>query len=201
MNEKEKYFSAKRVTGLAVLLALVVVLQIWGGTIKIGATSLSFVLVPIVLGAVMLGAGAGAFLGLAFGIIVLIYGVTGADFFTSVLFTEHPIITSVLCLGKGAAAGAAAGEIYRLCRKKSDLCGVFAAAATAPVVNTSLFILGALLMSGTLSAHFVAEGSSVIYFLVIGCAGWNFVAEFAVNLLLAPAVYTVARVAGKSFGK
>ena len=84
MNEKEKYFSAKRVTGLAVLLALVVVLQIWGGTINIGATSLSFVLVPIVLGAVMLGAGAGAFLGLAFGIIVLIYGVTGADFFTSV---------------------------------------------------------------------------------------------------------------------
>ena len=64
MIAKRKFFSAKRVTGLAVLLALVIVLQLWGNNIKIGATGLSFVLVPIVLGGVLFGPSAGAFLGL-----------------------------------------------------------------------------------------------------------------------------------------
>ena len=83
MIAKRKFFSAKRVTGLAVLLALVIVLQLWGNNIKIGATGLSFVLVPIVLGGVLFGPSAGAFLGLVFGFITLMYGVTGADPFTA----------------------------------------------------------------------------------------------------------------------
>ena len=68
MIAKRKFFSAKRVTGLAVLLALVIVLQLWGNNIKIGATGLSFVLVPIVLGGVLFGPSAGAFLGLVSGL-------------------------------------------------------------------------------------------------------------------------------------
>lgn len=64
MSVKEKYFSAKRITGLAVLLALVVVLQAALGTISIGAVQLNFSLIPIVLGAVLYGAVAGGLLGL-----------------------------------------------------------------------------------------------------------------------------------------
>ena len=60
-----------------------------------------------------------------------------------------------------------------------------------PIINTGLFILGALFMSDTLSANFVAEGSTVIYFLVIGCAGWNFVGEFLANMVAAPAMQTI----------
>lgn len=201
MVEKERFFSAKRLTGLAVLLALVVVLQIWGSSIKIMEVSLSFVLVPIVLGGVMYGVGAGALLGGVFGAIVLIFGITGADAFTAILFNEHPFITAAVCLGKGAAAGATAGLAFSLISKKSDFAGVFVSSALAPIVNTGLFILGALLMSDTLFANFVADESTVIYFLVIVCAGINFIVELIINLVLAPAVYTVYRVAGKKFVK
>ena len=194
MIAKRKFFSAKRVTGLAVLLALVIVLQLWGNNIKIGATGLSFVLVPIVLGGVLFGPSAGAFLGLVFGFITLMYGVTGADPFTAVLFAEHPFLTSAVCLVKGTAAGLAAGLLFRLIEKKNGYVGVFVASAAAPVVTTGLFILGALLMSDTLSAHFVADGSTVLYFLIIGCAGINFLVELAINLMLSPAMYSVIRV-------
>ena len=194
MIAKRKFFSAKRVTGLAVLLALVIVLQLWGNNIKIGATGLSFVLVPIVLGGVLFGPSAGAFLGLVFGFITLMYGVTGADPFTAVLFAEHPFLTSAVCLVKGTAAGLAAGLLFRLIAKKNGYVGVFVASAAAPVVHTGLFILGALFMSDTLSANFVPDGSTVLYFLIIGCAGINFLVEFAINLMLSPAMYSVIRV-------
>ena len=201
MNHEKKFFSAKTVTGLAVLLALVIVLQIWGGSIRIGTTPLSFVLVPIVVGGMVYGVAAGSFLGLAFGVIVLIYGITGVDGFTAILFNDHPFWTAVLCLGKGTAAGAAAGLTFRLMKKKNAYVGTFLAAATAPIVNTGLFVLGALaFLRDTLQANFVASGSSVIYFLIIGCAGVNFLVEFAINLVCAPALYTVVRLIKKENG-
>ena len=52
-------------------------------------------------------------------------------------------------------------------------------------------------MADTLSANFVADGSTVIYFLVIGCAGINFIVEFFVNLLVSPALFRVSEVLQK----
>ena len=71
-----------------------------------------------------------------------------------------------------------------------------AAAAIAPVVNTGLFILGGLtLVRGTLEANLGAFGAdSVVIFLVIGCAGVNFLVEFGVNMVLSPAIYRIIHV-------
>lgn len=195
---KKKFFTSRNIAYLAVLTALVIVLQLWGSAIKVGATSFSLVLIPIVLGAVMIGPVAGAFLGFVFGLIVLIAGITGTDAFTFILFSDHPFLTSALCLIKGAAAGFVSGILFSVLKNKNKYAAVIVASVAAPIVNTGLFILGALLMSGTLSENFVAEGSSVIYFLVVGCAGINFLVEFAVNLVASPAIYTVTEVVRKS---
>ena len=195
--EKSKIFSAKNLVYLAVLLALVVVLQCLGGFFRIGTTSLSFVLVPIVLGAVLIGWWAGAVLGFAFGFIVVMYGVTGADAFTNILFVNRPVLTILTCLVKGVAAGVVPGLIYPLIAKKNKLAAVIVASALAPVMNTGLFIIGALCMSGTITTNFVAEGSTLVYFLFIACAGVNFLIEFAINILLSPAIHRVVLVVEK----
>lgn len=195
---QRKYFSAKRITGLSILLALVIVLQVFGGYFKIGATSLSFVLVPIVLAGILYGAVAGGIMGLAFGIIILIQGAMGVDAFTLVLLEEHPIWTILLCTVKGAAAGVVSGLLYKWIAKKNTHAGVFVAAAAAPIVNTGLFILGSLcFLQDSLKANFVANGQTVVYFLIIGCAGINFLVEFAINLVLSPSIHTVCRIVGK----
>lgn len=192
---KRSYFTAKNISYLAVLTALTIVLQIWGGTIKIGPTSISLVLVPIVLGGVLLGVTAGAFLGFVFGFIVLMYGVSGVDAFTAMLLNVHPFITTVLCLGKGIAAGAVAGLLYKLIAKKNKYVAVFVASASAPIVNTGLFIIGGLAMSDIFSGMATANNyDNTFYFLVLGVAGLNFIVEFAINLFLSPAIFTVNRV-------
>ena len=186
---------------LAILLAVVVVLQCFLGSIKVGATSFSVVLVPIVVGALILGPAAGAFLGFAFGLVILIYGISGQDVFTNMLFQAHPVFTAIICLGKGAAAGWGAGMVYKLVVKASSFWASVAAAATAPILNTGLFILGGLtLVRGTLEANLAAFGAdSVVVFLVIGCAGVNFLVEFFVNMILSPAIYRIVTIVRRKF--
>ena len=75
MNQNTKTLKkVQKLTLIALLTALVVILQILGGFIRIGTFSVSLVLVPIVLGAALLGPWAGGWLGLVFGAVVLISG-------------------------------------------------------------------------------------------------------------------------------
>ena len=200
--KKSKFYSAKNIATLAVLLALVIVLQLVGTVIgNLGVTAPSLVLIPIVLGAVLLGPAGGAILGFAFGLVVVLAGIFGMDKFTFILFSDHPFLTVLLCLVKGTAAGIASGLIFKALRGKNENAAVITASLAAPIVNTGLFILGALLMSDTLKANFVADGQTVLYFLVIVCAGLNFIFEFIINAVASPAIYTVWRIVGKKSGK
>lgn len=117
--KKSKFFSARNIAYLAVLLALVIVLQLIGTLIgNLGVTAPSLVLIPIVLGAILLGPVGGGFLGFAFGLVVVLAGVFGMDKFTFILFSDHPFLTVLLCLVKGTAAGAAAGLLFKVLREK-----------------------------------------------------------------------------------
>jgi hypothetical protein len=145
----------------------------------------------------LLGVGAGAILGFVFGFIVLLYGVLGIDVFTSMLFNAQPFMTSLICLGKGICAGIVPAVLYKAISKKNKLVAVFVASASAPIVNTGLFILGCLCIQGTFAELFGYEGSSFFYFLFITCAGINFIVELVINVVLAPALYTVTNVVEK----
>lgn len=191
--------TTRELTQIAILVAIIVVLQsVW--TLG-GITSFSVVLIPIVIGAILMGPGVGALLGFVFGAVVVMMGITGKDFFTATLFQAKPIETVILCLGKGCAAGAGAGWAYKLLhgkvKKGGDLIPSIAAAAAAPVLNTGLFILGAFLMHRTvLSANLEAfnwSGGSdtVLLFLIVEGAGVNFLVEFTVNVILAPTIYRI----------
>ncbi len=192
-----KWFSARNIAYFAILLALVVVLQTTLGSIKIGATSFSVVLIPIAVGSILIGPIAGAILGFAFGLIVLLYGVTGADFFTNVLFVNEPVWTVLTCLVKGIVCGLVPGLVYKPIARKNKTIATIVASLLAPICNTGLFILGALCMSGTIASNFIADGQTVIYFLVIGCAGINFLVEFAVTAVVSPALARLVQIVEK----
>ena len=187
--EKTNREKIGKLVGMAVLLAILIVLQLIGNFIHIGPTSISLVLIPIALGAMLFGPIYGGFLGFVFGVIVLIGGITGTDAFTNILLNENPVGTVIICIAKSTVAGVVAGLVFKLISKFNSLVASFVAAALVPIINTGLFILGGLTLVGpTLTSHFVAEGTTLLYFLVIGCAGLNFIAEFAVNLIFAPAL-------------
>ncbi len=205
--KRYRFFSAKNIATLGVLLALVLVLQLALGTITIGQVQLNFSLIPIVLGAILLGPIAGAILGLACGIIVLVQLVTIPTLFNTTLWTYNPVVTTFICLLKTTVAGGVAGILYKVIAKKNELVATFVAAGIVPIINTGLFILGCLCMSGTigvfrdeLSAIAGFEnfaGMNVFIFILVGIVTFNFFLEFAINLVLAPALHRVVLITEK----
>ena len=183
---------------LAILVALVIVLQLVGSFIHIGPTSISLVLIPIALGGMIFGPVVGGFLGLIFGIMTLVAGITGTDGFTYTLFSIQPMATTVICLGKATLAGLCGGLVFKALKKHNRWAATLCAAAIVPIVNTGLFILGGLtLVKDTLNASFVAEGTTLVYFLFIVCAGVNFLGEFGFNMILSPALYRLSLILTK----
>lgn len=177
---------------LGIFIALVLVIQLLGGAVKVGPISISLVLIPIAVGGILLGPLCGAVLGLTFGVATVIGGLTGADPFTATLLNSGAwgaVFTTLLCLVKGTMAGFVSALIYKLLAPKSKVAAVLLAAVAAPVVNTGLFVLGALtVLNSLITQNFVGSGSNIIYFVFIGCAGVNFLIELAVNVIFTPAI-------------
>lgn len=193
---------------MALLIALVVVLQLLGSFIKIGPLPMSFVLVPIVVGACLLGPKEGAVLGCVFGAITMIMGIVGIDAFSYLLFDTNPIWFIIICLIKAIAAGLCSGLVYKglgkLFGEKFVYLKTVLAAVTAPIVNTGIFVIGMLLfffdtMQGLPAMFPDAFGSfeNAFTLVFIGLAGFNFIGEFLVNLILSPAIVRIVDVVKK----
>lgn len=180
----------QKMVGLAIFTAVVIVLQLLGSFIKVGTFSISLVLIPIVVGAAVYGAGAGAFLGGVFGVVVTIACINGSDVGGNLLFTQSPALTILICMVKGIAAGAAAGWVYRLLAGKNAYLAVAVSALAAPVVNTGLFCLGMrFFFYDTLVAR--AAGQSLVYYVFIGLIGVNFLLETLINLVCSPIILRI----------
>lgn len=193
MNKSK--FGARQIALAAILTAIVVVLQVIANFIQpIPGVSITFVLVPVIIGAALLGEWAGAWLGFVFGVVVLVSG--GATAF----LTINPVGTIVTVLVKGTCAGLAAGLIYRLLKKHNPYFAVIAASIVCPVVNTGLFFVGCrLFFWDTIREWGIAAGfQNTFIFMIIGLAGINFLIELAINLLLAPIIPIILRAKQKT---
>ena len=194
--KRNNHASVVRLTSLAILAALVVVLQTVASGIRIGPVPISLTLVPIVVGAILFGPGAGAGLGFVFGLVCLIAGVTGADKFTYLLWTASPFWLIVVCVGK---AGLCAGLAAKALEKKQTL-SCIAAALVAPVVNTGVFAVGMLTVFRPILAQY-AGGTDVVPYLFVAFIGVNFLVEFAVNAVLSAAIARIVQVVRKQLEK
>ena len=189
---------------LSMLAALVVVLQLLSALIPpiAGMVSITLTLIPVVIGAILFGKKGGAILGFVFGLIVLINCIAGLDPGGNILWTVNPILTALLCIIKGVAAGFVPAAIYSAVvkdekigdRAKTPL--TLVAAVLAPVVNTSIFVVGMLLFfKDTLTVW--ANGEPILSYILVGLAGVNFTIEFLINIFLTPAIIRVVDVVKK----
>ncbi len=194
-NEK-----TKRMVTLSILIALIIVLQYIGGLIPtIGGFSISLVLLPIVLGAVLLGPGSGAVLGAAFGVIAYINCVMGTDKMGNAVFSANPWLCFVLVMAKGTFAGLSSGIVYRLFKNKKPYAANLCAAIVCPVVNTGIFIGGMLLCFEDVLQAFSIEAkrpdiwSFILAIIILA----NFLPELIINVALSPINQRVVQVVNK----
>ena len=194
---KNQDLSLRKLTLGAMLTALVVVLQLIGSFIRFGPFSISLVLIPIVIGAATCGPYIGAWLGIAFGAVVLFSG--DAAFFLQ--FNAPATILVVLL--KGFASGLVAALVYRVVEKFNRYVAVVAAAIVCPLVNTGIFLIGCFLFFEEAVAQLAAGAGftgSVTAFMFVGLAGFNFLFEMGFNLVLSPVVVRLLNIRRKQTG-
>ena len=182
--------ASKRVqwlTQLALLTAITIVLEILAMLVKFGPFRITLALVPIVIGAAVLGIAEGGWLGLVFGTVVLLSG----DAAPFLAFSVPGTIITVL--GKGLGAGLIAGAVYKLLEKKNQTAAALAAAIAAPVANTGLFVLGCYAFFIPLLTQW-AGGQPVASYIFLGLIGMNFIVEFVTVAVLSGVVVRVIKI-------
>jgi len=181
-----KRFDTRKLILIAILTTMVIIMQILAIIMKplFPAFTISLVLMPIAIGAALLGTLAGAWLGLVFGFIVLISG--DATPFLAI----NPAATIFVVLLKGTVAGLAAGLLYNSLEHINKTIAAFAAAIICPVVNTGIFIAGCyIFFLPTLTEWGIAaEAVNVTSFIFFGLIGVNFFFELGTNLVLSPVI-------------
>ena len=175
----------KRMVGIGLFTAIVVILQLLGGGIKFfGLFSISLVLIPIVVGAALYGWQAGTLLGFAFGLSVLLSGDAGA------FLAVDPLATVLVVILKGVSCGLVSGIVYNVVEKTNRYIAVVLAAVVCPIVNTGVFLLGCkLFFFETITQWAATYGyESVGSYIIFGLTGVNFLVELGANIILAPVI-------------
>ncbi len=195
MSKAASTGSVRRMTGMSLMAAIIAVLTVLGNFVRFGPFPITLALAPIIIGAAMYGAGAGAILGGVFGLVTLISGLAGWDGGTVMyLMGIAPFACILVCVGKGIAAGWCAGLVYSAIEKKNRHVGVVAAGIVCPVVNTGVFIIGMLLFF-TSALESWASGHGLMYYVIFGLTGVNFLVELAVNLVLSSGITAIIKYA------
>lgn len=134
---------------LALLVAVQVAMRLLGlGKVPVGPLNMSFLTLPIAVGAVCMGPIAGLVLGGVFGAFSLYDAVSGVGGMTSVFFTISPVHTVILCVGMRMLMGLCCGYVFKLCRKldAKGIWSYFVGAVSAPLLNT-LFFMGYIVLA------------------------------------------------------
>ena len=139
----EKKFTARTIAEYAIFIAIIFVMRVTGlSRIPIGPLVMTLTMVPIAIGAMLLGPLGGAVLGMIYGFTSLYDAMTVASTMTGFFFQLSPFHTIVLCIGTRTLVGAATGWLFRLFKEldKKRIWCYFAGGLAAPMLNTVFFM-------------------------------------------------------------
>ena len=193
-----------KLAGLGILTAIIIMLQIVSTNLynfSGGQISITFALVPIVVGAALYGVGAGAYLGAVFSAVVLVLSIMGVEKSGAILFNINPFLCALLIMLKGTLAGLATGALYKLLAKKNRILATFVAAIATPFVNTFMFVFGLFTFFNAVFNEWSANaGNNVFVYFLMFVIGLNFIIELVTNIVLSPVIVRIVDAVKKNKG-
>ncbi len=139
----EKKTNARTIAEYAIFIAIIFVMKITGlSSIPVGPLVMTLTMIPIAIGAMLLGPLGGALLGFVFGLTSLYDAISGASVMTGVFFQVSPFHTVVLCVVTRTLVGWLTGLIFKMLKKidRKKVWCYFAGGLLAPMLNTILFM-------------------------------------------------------------
>lgn len=158
-----KKSNVKTLVQLALLTAIELVMAFTPlGYLKIGPVSITFMAIPVAVGAIVLGPLSGAFLGLVFGL-TSFSQCFGADQFGTTLLGINAFSTAFMCLVPRILMGLFAGLIFGGLKKTTlgETGGALISSLACSVANTVLFVGSLIVLFGN-TEYIKGFGDSVI---------------------------------------
>lgn len=178
---------------LALFIAIELAMYMMGlGMVPVGPLKMSFLTVPVAVGAILMGPWQGAVLGVAFGLCSLWDAVSGSSVMTNTFFAISPVHTVILCVGMRALMGFCVGLIFKALRRldRKRIVSYYASALTAPLLNT-IFFMGYIVLvfykTDYIQSLVSAKGAANPFMFVILLVGMQGLVEMIVCTITAGA--------------
>ncbi|MDR0248703.1 MAG: ECF transporter S component [Oscillospiraceae bacterium] len=187
---------------LGLLVALMLVMSVTPiGYLNISVVAITFLCVPIAVGAALLGPSAGAVLGLVFGITSLVQAPSNALF--GAVFAAQPMLVAAVCIVPRVVIGPLTAWFTKLALKvdKKRVFAYGAAGLLCSLLNTILFLSGVIFILGKwLQGHEILGGKTVTAFFA-GAGLLNGLPEAAACMILTAAICVAVTAAEGGRGK
>ena len=142
-QREQKHQKTLKLVETAMLAAIVVLMSFTPiGYLKVGALSITFIMIPVVIGGITVGPAAGAVLGAIWGA-TSFWQCFGMDAFGTTLMSLNPVGTFITCVVARILAGWLAGLVYMAISKigpKARIAGCPIASLSVALINTTLFM-------------------------------------------------------------
>ncbi len=178
-----------QLTLTAVFLAIIIVMSFTPvGYLKAGLVEITLLVLPVALGAITVGTGAGAFLGLAFGATSFIQ-CFGMSQFGAMLLSINPVFAAIVCFVPRILLGFCAGLLFKALAKTKIPSGVSAGitALCASLINTVCFVGLLIVLFGKtdyIRSMMESVGARNLLLFGFAFAGVNSLVEAAANAVL-----------------
>lgn len=199
-NKKVSKQNILMLTENAMLAAIIVLMAFTPiGYLQVGIVKMTFIMIPVAVGAITLGEKSGAFLGLVFGITSFVQ-CFGLDIFGTTLMGINPIFTFIMCIIPRVLMGYLCGLIYKALAKVKKGIAVVVASLSAPVINT-VFFMGMLILFFGKSDYIMSmrEGTANLWAFLVAFVGLNGIMEIVTTLVIAPPVAVAVEKATKKY--
>lgn len=188
-------FNTKKMVQLAILVALLIVLDLTGvGMIITPVIAITTLGIPVVMGGILLGPAAGGFLGVVFGLLSMwkatTIGVSPMDVAFSPFKSGDPLSSVILCFAGRILLGVVAGLLYKVLKKfiKQGYISTAITAVVSCVVCTATVMASLWLLFPDLQVTFKA--------VLLTICSVNFLIETGVTVLFAVALAKVMPILG-----
>lgn len=185
--EKKKIYN---LAAISLLIAIVALMSFTpAGYLKIGPLSITFLTLPVIVGAATIGVWASTLLGLSFGITSFIQ-CFGMDAFGTALFQISAVKTAVMCIVPRVLMGLICGLIYMGLSKtkiNENPIHYLITSLSAPLFNTLLFMPTLVLFfwkTDYIQQIASGLGAKTILAFFVGLVGVNGLVELGVCTVL-----------------
>lgn len=201
-NSKTAISKTGKLVRIAVLAAIILLMNYTPlGYLRLGPVEITFMQIPVLIGAIMIGPGAGAFLGLVFGLTSLAQAPVSPLF--APIFATYPMLIVIVCLVPRILVGFLSGLLAKAFRKAkvNELVSYAVTGAVGSALNTTLFIGSVLLLlqkyMGTIMGELGLLAEKTVSAFWIGIGLTNGIPEAIVSSIIVLSICKALQVVDK----